>query len=263
MTVIDKLVGITAQHNEIVKRVGNGSLDSDSVRKALQDIIEGKFLVVTPGVVLSTWYVSPERQLERVKQLNAEREWGFTESDIPSIPENFTPRTATEVLLLAVYLPKKGKVSGLQRTFDELWQLIKAPQGLTKYRWDELKSDSKHLRSAPGHSHKPGIRWVAFDPNTYRAKSPEQALKLSEQDNVQLAGVEILMAELLFQSWATSWNGDSSPFPNLSGLQFYWNTDWSYVPYLYRWDDDRQLELSAIWAVSGSSRYASPSVGEC
>jgi hypothetical protein len=71
------------------------------------------------------------------------------------------------------------------------------------------------------------------------------------------------MAELLFQSWATSWNGDSSPFPNLSGLQFYWNTDWSHVPYLNRWDGVRQLELDADWAGSVLSDYASPSVMEC
>ena len=44
MTTIEQLAGITSQHNEIVKRVGNGSLDPVAVKRALQDIIEGKFI---------------------------------------------------------------------------------------------------------------------------------------------------------------------------------------------------------------------------
>jgi hypothetical protein len=40
-------------------------------------------------------------------------------------------------------------------------------------------------------------------------------------------------------------------------------TDWSNVPYLNRWDDDRQLKLNAIWADNDNSNYASPSVRDC
>lgn len=266
MTTTEKLVGITAQHNEIVKRVGNGSLDTDLVRKALQDIIEGKFLEKTSAPIATygvpSWYISPSAQLERVKRLNVERQWGFSESDFPSVPEDFRPRTDTEVLLLVVYLPKRGKQSGPQRTFDELWQLTEAPNGYTKWRWEELKSDSEHLRLAPGYDHIPGIRWVAFDPNAYRGKSPKTALQ-SLSGDTRLAGTEVLMAALLFPGWASSWNGTDSPCPNLSGLQFYWNTDWSDVPCLSRWDDYRQLGLSANWADNADSGWASPSVRKC
>lgn len=269
MTSIDKLVGITAQHNEIVKRVGNGSLQPDDVRRALQNIIEGKFVeprgitVVTSVLVKQpSWYVSPERQLERVIQLNAERRWVLSMSDVRPILE-FTPRTETEVLLLTICLPTLGRKSGLHRTFDELWNTIDEPQSYTKWRCDELKSDSNHLRLAPGHKHTPGIRWVAFDPNAYHGLSPEAALEQSKTDGLQLAGTEVLMAALLFPTWATSWDGKSSPYLNLSGLQFYWVTDWSRVPYLYRWNDAHRLRMHASWAGNVGGRWSSPSVREC
>lgn len=270
MTTIDKLIGITAQHNEIVKRVGNGSLDPDNVRKALQDIIEGKFPEIKPPKaaithVLAkqpTWYVSAVEQLKKVMAFNAALDWGFQDSDFPAIP-GYRPSDPNEVLMLAVSLPPKGRKSGLHRTFDELWNLIEAPDGYTKYRWDELKATTKLLRQAPGYSHTPGIRWVVFDPNAYRGKSPEAALKQSKIDSVQLAGLEVLMAALLFPTWTTSWNGGSSPYPNMSALQFYWNSDWSHVPFLNRWDGLRQLKLHADWADGSYDDWSSPSVREC
>lgn len=269
MTTIDQFVGLHSQMNEIVKRVGNGSLDAEQVKDSLQAIIEKRQLlspsvtsVLAKRLPTPSWYVSPEQQLEGVRWLNAERKWGFSDSDMPSVPQNVTLNKG-ELLLLCVYLPKAGKQTGLQRTFDELWELCQAPNGYTKYRWDELKSDSKHLRSAPGHSHRVGVRWVIINPTAYHGKSAEYALSRRNEDNIRVAGVEALMLQVLCPDWATSWNGDSSPYPNLSGLQFYWNSDWSGVPYLRRWDDDRRLELRAFWADSGLPYWASPSVREC
>lgn len=245
----------------------NGVRDFNEVRKALQEIIEGRFYTPIPEKLLMQvrsplWYTLPEQQLEHVRQLNKQRDWGFEDSDFPSIPEDIQLH-GDEVLLLCVSLRAQRGKSALQRTFEELWYLSEAPTDYTKWRWDELKSDSKHLRQAPGYKHTPGIRWVVFNPNAYHGKSPEAALKQSKIDNVQLAGLEVLMAVLLFPTWATSWNGDTSAYPNMSGLQFYWNTDWSRVPYLDRWGDGRQLGLYAGWAGYSGVCFASPSVREC
>jgi hypothetical protein len=62
VVTIKQLAGVTAQHNEIVKRVANGSLDYDMVRSALQAIIEKRELPVLLGVMvlhsyLPSWYV--------------------------------------------------------------------------------------------------------------------------------------------------------------------------------------------------------------
>jgi hypothetical protein len=267
MITTEKLVGITAQHNEIVKRVGNGSLDPDNVRKALQRIIEGKFFDQLPAPVAASgtpsWYVLPEQQLERVAQLNTDLKWGFGNVADLAVPEDFVPRTSTEVLMLNICLPRRDKQSGLHRTFDELWSLIQAPQGYSKYRWDALKATAKLLRQAPGYSHDVEVGWIALDPNAYHGLSPEAALEQSKNNGVRLAGTEVLMAALLFPDWVSSWNGTTNPYPNLSGIQFYWNSGWSSVPYLDRWGDDRRLRLRARRADGSHAYWASPSVREC
>ena len=40
-------------------------------------------------------------------------------------------------------------------------------------------------------------------------------------------------------------------------------TDWSNVPYLNRWDDDRQLKLNDNWADYRDDSWSSPSVRDC
>lgn len=264
---------LSDQLAEVYRVTSNGTRDFSNVRKALQDIIEGKFPEIKPPEaaithVLAkqpTWYVPLEQQLKQVQAFNAALDWGFQDSDFPA-PPGFRPSDPNEVLLLVVSLPVKGRKPGLHRTFDELWNLIEAPDGYEKWRWDELKATTKLLRQTSGYIHTPGIRWVVFNPNAYHGKSPRKALELSKADNVQLAGTEVLMAALLFPDWATSWNGNTSQWPNLSGLQFNYDgdsTDWSDVPYLRRWDGARQLRLHARWADFSHVIWSSPSVREC
>ena len=242
----------------IEDRFLNGTLDPVAVRRTLQDIIEDKstLLVTTPS-----WYSSVDAQIEKVSaflELHGGQE-GFMPSDIPDVP-NFTPRTKTEVLLLTVMLPDKGRVKGVRRTFDAWWDFIVPPAGMTKWRWEELKSDSKHLRLARD-EHKPGIRWVAFDPNAHQGKSPKQALEHVITHGTTLANAEVLMAAALFPEWVSSWNGGDSPYPNMYGYRFYWDSDWSHVPYLRR--RGSRLELFARWAGDADGLCSSPVVREC
>jgi len=242
----------------IEDRFLNGTLDPVALRRTLQDIIEDKstLLVTTPS-----WYSSVDAQIEKVSaflELHGGQE-GFMPTDIPAVPD-FTPRTKTEVLLLTVMLPDKGRVKGVRRTFDAWWDFIVPPAGLTKWRWEELKSDSKHLRLARD-EHKPGIRWVAFDPNAHQGKSPKQALEHVITHGTTLANAEVLMAVALFPEWVSSWNGGDSPYPNMSGYQFYWDTGWSVVPYLYR--DVSKLKLAAHDAGYAYSYWSSPVVRGC
>ena len=109
MTTIEQLAGITSQHNEIVKRVGNGSLDPTAVKRALQDIIEGK-LPPMQNWNPPTWWRTPEQQLARARQL-------WPNAVLPEPPKEFTPRTKSEVLLLHV-----------PDSFDSLWDKVVAPR---------------------------------------------------------------------------------------------------------------------------------------
>jgi hypothetical protein len=206
---------------------------------------------------LPAWYISPEHQLERVKQLNVQRKWGFVDADFPSVPANFVPRTDTEVLLFVGNLPQFKKLSSFRRTFNELWDLIVPPRGYSKICVVD------QMRRVPGYQCRPGFYWVAFDPNAYHKLSPKAALEQSKVEGLKLAGLEVLWAALLFPDWAASWNGRSSPYPNLSGLQSKWQKLWSGVPYFRRWDDGRRLKLHADGADYAGDGWSSPSVREC
>ncbi len=253
----DQLFALQTRQNEIGRRLKAGSLNVEDVLDATQGILDGIY-PTRPVSALPSWYVSPELQLVRAFQANTERKWGFAEGAFPVLPPD-----STKLWLLVVKLPNKGRVKGLQRTFDDRWDLIEAPAGYTKWRSSEFLTDPDHLRLAPGYEHTPGIYWVEFEPGTYQGKSPQAALEQSAGD---LVGTEALDAIWQFPDWSLSWFVDDTPAPNLSALQFRWDktsTDWSRVPYLDRWDGRRRLGLRARWADDDGPSWASPSVREC
>ena len=244
MTTIEQLAGITSQHNEIVKRVGNGSLDPAAVKRALQDIIEGKLPTLTWNP--PTWWRTPEKQLDRARQL-------WPNAVLPEPPKEFTPRTKSEVLLLHV-----------PDTFDSLWDKVVAPSGYTKYRWEEdVKADKRNLRLAQdenGYTAKVEYTqpvWLAFDPERGKGERPD-----SFWGQADLAASEVFSALIQFPEWPLMWlNGASAP--NLTGYQLKCDGNWPFVPCLNRWDEDRQLGLRDRWANVRVDHWSSPSVREC
>lgn len=234
MTTVEQLAGITAQHNEIVKRVSNGSLDPGAVKRALQNIIEGKF--IDPIRNPPAWWRTPEQQLERARQL-------WPNAVLPESPEKFTPRTESEVLLLHV-----------PDSFDSLWDKVIAPKGYTKYGEVGIRCDEQSLRLVPERHEFTEPVWLAFDPEHGKGESPES---LWGQDN--LAASEVLSALIHFPQWPTEWLFSASP-PHLTGYQFKLHRDWSQVPSLELWGGDARLELSCFAASARSGGWASPSV---
>lgn len=205
---------------------------------------------------LPSWYCSPEKQLEKAYAANAQRDWGFAESDFPTVPEDLT-----KLWLLVIKLSGKGRKKALQRTFDDRWELVQSPGGYTKWRDAEFRTDPNHLRMAPGYDFTPGITWVQFDPEAFPGKSPKTAL--AEGDG-WLAGTEVLDAIWQFPDWPLSWFRDGKCAPNMSALQFRWDKEaaWSHVPFVHRWDGGRQLELYARLAGYAAPRWASAVVRE-
>ena len=256
MTTIEKLAGITAQHNEIVKRVVNGSLDADEVREALQAIIEkrepntlerdhrplGRVALVNSDVrwPIPSWWRTPEQQLERARQL-------WPDIVLPKPPTTFIRQTKSEVLLLHV-----------PDTFDGLWDKVVAPEGYTKSCREGVRFDKRHLRLAPNKRKLTQPVWLSFDPEHGRGKRPDELW-----GNADLAASEVLSALIQFPDWCLTWyNGAAEPY--LAGYQLKLGTDWSAVPRIQklRWGKNYELQLSGHWACYDSVGWASPSVTE-
>ena len=237
MTTIEQLAGITAQHNEIVKRVGNGSLDPTAVKRALQDIIEGKLPTLSWNP--PTWWRTPEQQLERARQL-------WPNAVLPEPPKEFTPRTKFEVLLLHV-----------PDSFDSLWDKVVAPEGYTKYLSNRVKADKGNLLLSPNKREYTEPVWLAFDPEHGKGERPD-----SFWGQADISASEVFSALIQFPEWPLAWfNGASAP--NLAGYQLKDDGNWWLVPYFQRWDVDRQLKLHGAWVSSQGDLWSSPSVREC
>lgn len=205
-----------------------------------------------------SWYVEPTEQIRKVGDFLALYSGGngFRCTDIPDIPDRFE-LVGNDVFLLTVSLPNSG---GISSSFDAWWKFITLPQGYTTWRWEELTADRLLLES--GHGYEPGIHWVAFNPSAHQGLSPAEAFVASEKSDAKLARIEVLTAAAMFPEWPLSWNGSSSPYPQLSGFRFLWKQNGPQcVPYL-SFRSDYQL---ALWARRADAlpNWASPTVRRC
>lgn len=238
MYEVDDLVKITALQERVLDRVITGKLDPDGVMQALQDIIAGRLPYVR-GCNPPSWWRTPEQQLERARLL-----WPGVV--FPEPPKGFTSRTKSEVLLLHV-----------PDAFDILWSKVDAPDGYTKYRWDGVKANEQNLRLSPNKVEFAVPVWLAFDPEHGKGECPD-----SFWGRADIAASEVFSALIQFPEWPLAWfNGASAP--NLTGYQLKYDGNWSFVPFLSRWDVDRQLELFGCWADDRDVSWSSPSVREC
>lgn len=236
----DTTVGQQVEFQRVLASAG--FTDSDIARIIKEpNLASTMYASIQPKLVPSmpSWYVSPEQQLARARQL-----WPNTV--LPEPPKEFTPRTKSEVLLLHV-----------PDSFDSLWDKVIAPTGYTKYRGEGVKADKRNLRLAPGKVEFAAPVWLAFDPEHGRGERPD-----SFWGQADISASEVFSALIQFPEWSLAWfNGASAP--NLAGYQLKYGRNWSHVPCLSQWDGYRQLELHVDWAGHRSGRWSSPSVREC
>lgn len=238
MATIEQLVGFAAQYNKIVERVHSGALDGAAVRRALQDIIEGKSGTLAHNP--PPWWRKPEQQLARAREL-----WPGTE--LPEPPARFAPLTKTEVLLLHV-----------PASFEVLWRFVAAPDGYEKFRDRGLWSNSAHLRLTPNALKHDEPVWVAFDPE-YGVDRPPYYVWDDMRHHV--ASSEVLSALIQFPDWPLAWLHGAAA-PHIAGYRYAGlNATWSRCLYLRcHVVPVNRLGLYQDSASLHSKNWASPSV---
>lgn len=247
MTTIEQLGGLTTQHNEIIKRVVNGSLNPISVKRALQSIIEGASKA--PSVVERV-----EQQLDTWKNLGVvvtdeQREHILQQADA------FKPLTASDEPLVTGGFGYNRPSMIVKKLYDAFTQ----PDGYTKTNY---VNDVK-LRSARGMKSTGGLRLVHYDPNAYVGLSPEAALMAAKQDKLRLAGIEALEWLVLNPQPGLTWDGKINFYLNLSGLQCLYRSGWTDVPCLLLYGDERQFKFESRWGSHIDVECSSPVVREC
>lgn len=184
-----------------------------------------------PSITLSQsdWWREPELQLEKAQYL-------FKDTPLPMIPNDFIPRTESEVLLL--HVPATAKL---------LWSKVTAPQGYTVDPRVNFSLNSRKLRLAPNKFELTVPTWVAFDPLGLAPKYETTPY------GTKIATTEVISALIQFPLWSETWSptteeatlsrGAGYPTPSLSGYEIKTKDGWTEVPVLTRRIDTHELAL--------------------
>ena len=256
MTTIDQLVSVTARHNEIVKRLGNGSLDPDAVLDAYQRIIEGRF---DEPSLIHGMFVSPEAQIANMRGWNLEHGLGYIDAYFVEAEEAARQLTWPEDrLVVHVLVPYAETVDA---TLETLWTIASGLQP-NNWRWDGMKSGPENLRLLDGIEHKPGLRWEAIDLGANW--DPKDGIRPMDVRGPNSAHAGILAAAAHFPKWVQAMDGEKVPYVWLPGYQVNvaGEAPWRRVPYL-GWDSVlRKVNLHALWKDHRFYKWACPVVRE-
>ena len=159
--------------------------------------------------------------------------------------------------VLAVDLPAKDDVTGVQRTCEQLWAVASQRQPRA-WCWDERRDGPKPVRLLPGVEHRPGVRRVTLD----LAANWDRRVGMRPIDvrGPRSAAAEILAAAAHFPEWVRSMDGERVPFVCLAGYEVTVPTyeAWRHVVCLSWSHFHRRINLSDNWADYFQDRFASP-----
>jgi hypothetical protein len=154
----------------------------------------------------------------------------------------------------------------------EMWWKVIAASQPNAWRWDELKTDANNLRLGSNTCHyNPGMRGIYrirvnlvahWEPEAGRSVSQvrEQAAASGEV----LAHAEVLAAIGLHDELLRQQDGTNLPYTDMAGFEVMVSgaQPWTYCPYLF-WDDiNREVYLNATWVDNVYNYWAAPVVRE-
>jgi hypothetical protein len=184
----------------------------------------------------------PRVQLENVVRWNKARGWDFTPADIDAVDVTPDEHTGLVVDVIVPFLPHKGKIGGVQRTFDELW-LVASLQYNSAWRLEKLKSDPEHLSLLT--EHVPGIHRVTLDLGAHFGAT--EGIRPRDVRGADSPHAEVLAAAAHFPGWIHAMGEHLVPNVWMPGyeLRLSGNRTWRHLPFL-GWDPDScEIQLTA------------------
>lgn len=153
-------------------------------------------------------FTNPQKQLEKVIELNKSLKWGFTQKQIEAVSN--IPEQSTSNLTTVVLVPY---FSSLGKTVDTLWTAIEKQATSS---WKKSDITANNIRLYKGTFPKKHLKWVTLDVGTHRNTSPN---KMKQTDNI-LGGVEVLACTLLHPEWVKAMDGTDVPYVDLPAIEF-------------------------------------------
>ncbi|MDQ6726302.1 MAG: hypothetical protein M3066_09105 [Actinomycetota bacterium] len=197
-------------------------------------------------------------QLANVRRWNDERGWSLLDWELEQVDLTEATHAAPLVVdVVAVELPAKGPLNGVQRTCAELWDLAAGRQPRS-WCWDERRRAPKAVRLLDGVEHRPGVRRVTLDLAAHWDR--RRGTRPIDVRYGASAAAEILAAAAHFPHWVRAMDGEGIPFVCLAGYQVtvpVYET-WRHILCLSWSHINRRINLSDNWADYYQDRFASP-----
>ncbi len=211
--------------------------------------------------LIHSLFTPTSAQLTRVRVLNTERGWGFTDEDFAeaeaSVPE--WPDGKLVAVTLVPYLPDGNGMGGVERTFQKLWRVVTSVHE-DGYRGSCYDEGWYGLRLLDGIGHpaqgKSVLRWELIDLGCNRNRKP---VDVRNPETSPHAG--ILAAVALHPAWIKAMDGNNVPYVWAPGYEVSipTKTPWEGTPSLDCDQIDRGIGLFCSWYGDCEPRWAVPS----
>lgn len=246
--------------------VGDAIIDEDS---NVLDAMVSAAMSIPRFTLVHGLFLQPEKQIVRVRELNREFGWNISvdefvaaEESIPKWPENKLVAVTLVPYLADVKDGKDNVMSGVERTFHELWE-VAASQQHAKSRWGDydkagpdklrLLRGIEHPLTSSGHSN---LRWEVID---LGCNCNKKSMDIRNSEKSPHAG--ILASAMLHPQWIRTMDGDKVPYVWVPGYEVSVSggRPWQSVPSLRFYRGDLRIELGYGWSGDFDSHWAVPS----
>jgi hypothetical protein len=244
---------------ERLRQVNRDASLADRVAQAFEDGV-----IKPSAVAQSNPFALPARTLiERFRQANQAQGWGITEDAFTRLLDT-APTLPEGRLAFRSFRIRFGEGQpGVEETANaHIAEIIRVHGEQNVRRWDDLRTDRKHLRLLAGNkTHKPTVEWCVIDLDAHRRRQSVTAVR-----GPKSIADEGLVLPWLYPGYQRSIDYKVNPGYYLAGYELHvpgsGQDTWSHAPLALWHLDEGKVYLCAFWRSDDGWDYAVPSLRE-